>query len=64
MYDVEIKVVRIFNTYSPSMDAKDSRVVSNFIAQALQNQLLTVYGNGEQTRLFCYVDDLIEGLFD
>ncbi|MEY2371413.1 UDP-glucuronic acid decarboxylase family protein [Lysinibacillus capsici] len=61
MYDIEIKIVRIFNTYGPRMDANDGRVVSNFIVQSLQNQPLTVYGDGLQTRSFCYVDDLIEG---
>lgn len=61
MYDIEIKVVRIFNTYGPRMDAKDGRVVSNFIIQSLQNNPLTVYGDGKQTRSFCYVTDLIEG---
>ncbi|GLC87822.1 UDP-glucuronic acid decarboxylase family protein [Lysinibacillus piscis] len=61
MYDIEIKIVRIFNTYGPRMDAKDGRVVSNFIVQSLQNKSLTVYGDGQQTRSFCYVDDLIEG---
>ncbi|MED4954418.1 UDP-glucuronic acid decarboxylase family protein [Paenibacillus macerans] len=62
MYGVEIKVVRIFNTYGPRMHARDGRVVSNFIVQSLQNKPLTVYGDGQQTRSFCYVDDLIEGL--
>lgn len=61
MYDIQIKVVRIFNTYGPRMDAVDGRVVSNFIVQSLQNKPLTVYGDGQQTRSFCYVDDLIEG---
>lgn len=61
MYGVEIKVARIFNTYGPRMDARDGRVVSNFIVQSLQNKPLTVYGDGKQTRSFCYVDDLIEG---
>ncbi|WP_313892575.1 UDP-glucuronic acid decarboxylase family protein [Psychrobacillus sp.] len=61
MYNLEIKVVRIFNTYGPRMDAKDGRVVSNFIVQSLQNKALTVYGDGKQSRSFCYVDDLIEG---
>ena len=60
-YDVDIKVVRIFNTYGPRMDSKDGRVVSNFIVQALQGEDLTIYGDGLQTRSFCYVDDLIEG---
>lgn len=61
MYNVEIKVVRIFNTYGPRMDSRDGRVVSNFIVQSLRNKPLTVYGDGKQTRSFCYVDDLIEG---
>ncbi|WP_342550758.1 UDP-glucuronic acid decarboxylase family protein [Lysinibacillus sp. FSL M8-0216] len=61
MYDIEIKVARIFNTYGPRMDAKDGRVVSNFIVQSLLKKPLTVYGHGKQTRSFCYVDDLIEG---
>ncbi|TNE45358.1 MAG: SDR family oxidoreductase [Deltaproteobacteria bacterium] len=58
---VEIKVVRIFNTYGPRMHPADGRVVSNFILQALKGEGLTLYGDGEQTRSFCYVDDLIEG---
>jgi UDP-glucuronate decarboxylase len=58
---LEIKVVRIFNTYGPRMHPADGRVVSNFIVQALTNQPLTVYGKGEQTRAFCFVDDMIEG---
>ncbi|PTX92463.1 UDP-glucuronic acid decarboxylase family protein [Opitutus sp. ER46] len=58
---VDIRVVRIFNTYGPRMHPHDGRVVSNFIVQALQGQDLTVYGDGQQTRSFCYVDDLIEG---
>jgi len=60
-YNVDIRVVRIFNTYGPRMDPKDGRVVSNFIVQALQGEDLTIYGDGLQTRSFCYVDDLIEG---
>jgi UDP-glucuronate decarboxylase len=59
--DVDIRVVRIFNTYGPRMLAEDGRVVSNFIVQALKGEDLTVYGDGMQTRSFCYVDDLIEG---
>lgn len=59
---VKIKVVRIFNTYGPHMHPNDGRVVSNFIMQALQGQDITIYGSGEQTRSFCYCDDLIEGL--
>ncbi len=59
---VKIKVARIFNTYGPHMHPQDGRVISNFIVQALQGEDLTVYGNGEQTRSFCYVDDLIDGL--
>jgi len=58
-----IKVARIFNTYGPRMDPRDGRVVSNFIVQALQNEDITIYGSGEQTRSFCYVDDLCDGLF-
>jgi UDP-glucuronate decarboxylase len=59
---LEIKVVRIFNTYGPRLHAKDGRVISNFILQALKGQDLTIYGNGQQTRSFCYVDDLVEAL--
>ncbi len=58
---LEIKVVRIFNTYGPRMHPNDGRVVSNFIVQALRGEDITIYGNGSQTRSFCYVDDLIEG---
>ncbi|MBE0502335.1 MAG: SDR family oxidoreductase [Desulfuromonadales bacterium] len=61
-YGVEIKVARIFNTYGPRMLFNDGRVVSNFIIQALSGEPLTVYGDGSQTRSFCYVDDLIEGM--
>ena len=61
-YQVEIKVARIFNTYGPRMHPQDGRVVSNFIMQALTGQALTLFGTGSQTRSFCYVDDLIEGL--
>lgn len=59
--NLEIKVVRIFNTYGPNMHPKDGRVVSNFIVQALRGEDITIYGDGQQTRSFCYVDDLIEG---
>jgi UDP-glucuronate decarboxylase len=59
---LEIKVARIFNTYGPRMHPQDGRVVSNFIVQALRGEPITIYGRGEQTRAFCYVDDLIEGL--
>lgn len=62
LYGVKIKVVRIFNTYGPLMDPKDGRVVSNFICQALRGEDLTIYGDGSQTRSFCYVDDLIDVL--
>jgi len=62
MNNVDIRIVRIFNTYGPRMHPHDGRVVSNFIVQALNNEDITIYGNGEQTRSFCYVDDLIEGL--
>jgi len=61
-FGTKIKVVRIFNTYGPRMDPEDGRVVSNFIVQALKNEPLTVYGDGSQTRSFCYIDDLIEGI--
>lgn len=59
---IEIKIARIFNTYGPRMHVSDGRVVSNFIIQALQGENITLYGDGSQTRSFCYVDDLIEGL--
>jgi UDP-glucuronate decarboxylase len=61
-HSLRIKVVRIFNTYGPFMQLNDGRVVSNFILQALKNEPITIYGDGDQTRSFCYVDDLIEGL--
>ena len=61
-HDLPIKVVRLFNTYGPRMHPRDGRVVSNFIVSALKGSPMTVYGNGEQTRSFCYVDDLIDGL--
>jgi UDP-glucuronate decarboxylase len=61
-HNLGVKVARIFNTYGPRMHPRDGRVVSNFIVQALQNQDITVYGDGSQTRSFCYVDDLVEGL--
>ena len=62
MHNVDIRVMRIFNTYGPRMNVKDGRVVSNFIVQALQKNNLTIYGDGSQTRSFCYVVDLIEGM--
>ena len=61
-YNVDIKVIRIFNTYGPRMRSDDGRVVSNFIVQALKNEDITIYGDGKQTRSFCYVDDLVEGM--
>jgi len=61
-YNVKIKVVRIFNTYGPNMSLHDGRVVSNFIKQALLNRDITIYGDGTQTRSFCYVDDLIDAM--
>lgn len=60
---VDIRVIRIFNTYGPRMNQNDGRVVSNFIVQALKGEDITIYGDGMQTRRFCYVDDLIEGMF-
>ena len=59
---INIKVIRIFNTYGPKMQPDDGRVISNFIVQALKNKDITIYGDGSQTRSFCYVDDLIEGI--
>jgi nucleoside-diphosphate-sugar epimerase len=61
-YGVPVRIVRIFNSYGPFMDPEDGRVVSNFIVQALRGEPLTVFGDGSQTRSFCYVDDLIEGI--
>lgn len=61
-FNTKIKVIRIFNTYGPKMDPEDGRVVSNFIIQALKGTDITIYGEGGQTRSFCYVDDLIEGI--
>lgn len=61
-YNVSIKVMRIFNTYGPRMNTHDGRVISNFVVQALKNEDITIYGNGKQTRSFCYVDDLIDGM--
>jgi UDP-glucuronate decarboxylase len=61
-YNLGIKVARIFNTYGPRMHPNDGRVVSNFIVQALRNEPITIYGDGSQTRSFCYVDDLIDGI--
>jgi UDP-glucuronate decarboxylase len=60
--NVDIRVIRIFNTYGPRMDKDDGRVVSNFIVQAIENKDITIYGEGKQTRSFCYVDDLIDGM--
>ena len=61
-YNLDTKIVRIFNTYGPYLDKTDGRVVSNFINQAISNNNITIYGNGNQTRSFCYIDDLLEGL--
>lgn len=61
-YEVDARVIRIFNTYGPFMAVGDGRVVSNFVVQALQNKPITLYGNGEQTRSFCFVDDLVDGV--
>ena len=62
MYGTKVKVIRIFNTYGPGMNPQDGRVISNFVNQALRGEDITVYGDGKQTRSFCYVDDLIEGI--
>ena len=62
MHGTEVRVMRIFNTYGPRMLPNDGRVISNFIVQALQGEAMTIYGDGSQTRSFCYVDDLIEGM--
>ena len=59
---VEVRIIRIFNTYGPRMDPNDGRVISNFICQALRDEPITIYGDGQQTRSFCYRDDLIEGM--
>ena len=61
-HNVDIKIIRIFNTYGPRMAENDGRVVSNFIIQALKNQDITIYGDGSQTRSFCYVEDLVRGM--
>lgn len=61
-HNVDIRVLRIFNTYGPNMQTDDGRVVSNFIIQALQDEDITIYGNGEQTRSFCYISDLLQGM--
>ena len=62
IHNVDVRIARIFNTYGPRMLPNDGRVVSNFIVQALKNKPLTIFGEGQQTRSFCYVDDLIDGL--
>ena len=62
IHEVDVRIMRIFNTYGPNMRSDDGRVISNFIVQALKNEKLTLYGDGEQTRSFCYVDDLIKGM--
>jgi UDP-glucuronate decarboxylase len=62
MYNTDIRIIRIFNTYGPKMDKNDGRVVSNFILQALQNEDITIFGDGSQTRSFCYVSDLVDGM--
>jgi UDP-glucuronate decarboxylase len=61
-HQLQVRIIRIFNTYGPRMDPNDGRVISNFITQALRNQALTIYGDGKQTRSFCYCDDLIRGM--
>jgi UDP-glucuronate decarboxylase len=61
-HQTDVRIARIFNTYGPQMDPRDGRVVSNFVVQALKNQPITIYGKGDQTRSFCFVSDLVEGL--
>lgn len=62
LYNTDVRVIRIFNTYGPRMNYSDGRVIPNFIKQAISNEDLTIYGNGEQTRSFCYIDDTIEAI--
>ena len=62
IHGVDVRIMRIFNTYGPNMRSDDGRVISNFIVQALKNKQLTIYGDGSQTRSFCYVDDLVDGM--
>src|SRR4029079_17276411 len=62
-HNIDTRIVRIFNTYGPRMRPNDGRVVSNFIVQALKNEAMTIYGDGSQTRSFCYVADEVEGIF-
>lgn len=64
LYDVDVRVARIFNTYGPNMSENDGRVISNFIMQALNNEDMTIYGDGKQTRSFCYVDDTISCIYE
>lgn len=61
-YDLDARIIRIFNTYGPNMQPDDGRVVSNFLMQAVKNEPLTIYGSGDQTRSFCYVDDMVKGI--
>ena len=61
-YNLDLKIVRLFNTYGPKMDINDGRVITNFIGKIIKNEPVEIYGNGEQTRSFCYIDDMIHGL--
>lgn len=61
-FNIDTKIIRIFNTYGPNMDKNDGRVITNFISQMLNNEEITIYGTGKQTRSFCYIDDLIIGI--
>ena len=63
-YNLDIRIARIFNTYGPRMDIDDGRVISNFIVQSLKSKAITIYGDGSQTRSFCYVDDMVDGIID
>ena len=62
-HNLKIKIIRIFNTYGPNMAKNDGRVISNFVMQAINDEEITIYGDGSQTRSFCYVDDLVDGIF-
>lgn len=62
LYNVDVRVIRIFNTYGPMMNKDDGRIISNFVNQAINNEDITIYGSGKQTRSFCYIDDTIDAI--